>query len=154
MNPSLSGNPERVHEAVAEFAEAFDASTDVNLWMELVNEESQECLDAIRNDDKLNGLKEAADLMYVVAGLARVLPDDMDERLEAELKFVILDAFYTAVHIKGYFNFCGTQIMEAFYRVHASNMSKLGEDGKPIRREDGKILKGPNYREPDLTDLV
>jgi predicted HAD superfamily Cof-like phosphohydrolase len=43
---------------------------------------------------------------------------------------------------------------EALNRVHRSNMSKLGEDGKPIRREDGKILKGPNYQEPSLTDLV
>ena len=43
---------------------------------------------------------------------------------------------------------------EALNRVHASNMSKLGEDGKPIRREDGKILKGPNYKEPSLIDLV
>jgi len=43
---------------------------------------------------------------------------------------------------------------EALNRVHASNMSKLGEDGKPIRREDGKILKGPNYFEPSLIDLV
>jgi hypothetical protein len=33
-------------------------------------------------------------------------------------------------------------------------MSKLGEDGKPIRREDGKVLKGPNYFEPSLIDLV
>lgn len=43
---------------------------------------------------------------------------------------------------------------EALNRVHQSNMSKLGEDGKPIRREDGKILKGPNYKEPILSDLV
>jgi predicted HAD superfamily Cof-like phosphohydrolase len=43
---------------------------------------------------------------------------------------------------------------EALNRVHQSNMSKLGEDGKPIRREDGKILKGPNYKEPTLSDLV
>jgi hypothetical protein len=33
-------------------------------------------------------------------------------------------------------------------------MSKLGEDGKPIRREDGKVLKGPNFREPNLKDLL
>ena len=44
--------------------------------------------------------------------------------------------------------------IEAFDRVHYSNMSKLGADGKPIRREDGKILKGPNYKAPDLTDLL
>ena len=43
---------------------------------------------------------------------------------------------------------------EALNRVHISNMSKLDEDGKPIRREDGKVLKGPNYKPPDLSDLI
>jgi predicted HAD superfamily Cof-like phosphohydrolase len=43
---------------------------------------------------------------------------------------------------------------QALRRVHTSNMSKLGEDGKPIKREDGKVLKGPNYQPPDLSDLV
>ena len=43
---------------------------------------------------------------------------------------------------------------EAMYRVHESNMSKLDEDGKPIYREDGKVLKGPNYKPPNLEDLV
>ena len=43
---------------------------------------------------------------------------------------------------------------EALHRVHESNMSKLGEDGKPIYREDGKVLKGPNYKPPNLSDLV
>jgi len=43
---------------------------------------------------------------------------------------------------------------EAMRRVHRSNMSKLGLDGKPIRRADGKVLKGPNYEPPTLTDLV
>ena len=42
---------------------------------------------------------------------------------------------------------------EALNRVHLSNMSKLDEDGKPILREDGKVLKGPNYKPPDLSDL-
>ena len=43
---------------------------------------------------------------------------------------------------------------EALDRVHKSNMSKLGEDGKPVYREDGKVLKGPNYKPPTLTDLI
>ena len=43
---------------------------------------------------------------------------------------------------------------EALDRVHKSNMSKLGLDGKPIRRSDGKVLKGPNYQPPVLTDLI
>ena len=42
---------------------------------------------------------------------------------------------------------------EALDRVHQSNMSKLGEDGKPIYREDGNVLKGPNYKPPTLEDL-
>ena len=43
---------------------------------------------------------------------------------------------------------------EALDRVHKSNMSKLGPDGKPVLREDGKVMKGPNYKKPDLSDLV
>jgi len=43
---------------------------------------------------------------------------------------------------------------EALDRVHKSNMSKLGVDGKTIRRRDGKVLKGPNYEPPTLTDLI
>jgi NTP pyrophosphatase (non-canonical NTP hydrolase) len=43
---------------------------------------------------------------------------------------------------------------EALDRVHKSNMSKLGLDGTPIRRADGKVLKGPNYQPPILNDLV
>lgn len=48
----------------------------------------------------------------------------------------------------------GWDLDEALNRVHISNMTKLGEDGNPIRREDGKVLKGPNYQPPTLTDLV
>ena len=43
---------------------------------------------------------------------------------------------------------------EAMHRVHESNMSKLDEDGKPIYRDDGKVLKGPNYKPPYLEDLI
>ena len=48
----------------------------------------------------------------------------------------------------------GWDLDEAMYRVHESNMSKLDEDGQPIYREDGKVLKGPNYKPPNLEDLV
>ena len=43
---------------------------------------------------------------------------------------------------------------EAMRRLYESNMSKLGEDGKPIYRGDGKVLKGPNYKPPYLNDLL
>ena len=47
----------------------------------------------------------------------------------------------------------GIDLDACFKEVHDSNMSKLGEDGKPIYREDGKVLKGPNYRSPDLAQF-
>ena len=47
----------------------------------------------------------------------------------------------------------GIPIEQAFDLTHESNMSKLGPDGKPIYREDGKIMKGPNYHKPDLHSL-
>lgn len=42
----------------------------------------------------------------------------------------------------------------AMAEVHASNMSKLGADGRPVLREDGKVLKGPFFRRPDLTRIL
>lgn len=56
---------------------------------------------------------------------------------------------------------CGTilehglqhKIEEVFDEIQRSNMSKLGEDGKPIYREDGKVLKGPNYFKPNFEEL-
>lgn len=45
-------------------------------------------------------------------------------------------------------------LLTALNRVHQSNMSKLDENKRPIRRDDGKILKGPYYKPPYLTDLV
>ncbi len=47
----------------------------------------------------------------------------------------------------------GIPLEEVFNRVHQSNMSKL-VNGKPLKREDGKVLKGPNYQKPDLSDLA
>jgi predicted HAD superfamily Cof-like phosphohydrolase len=48
----------------------------------------------------------------------------------------------------------GWDLDEALTRVHQSNLSKLDDDLKPIKREDGKVIKGPNYKKPTLIDLV
>lgn len=45
----------------------------------------------------------------------------------------------------------GINLDQVFHDVHNSNMSKLGADGKPVYREDGKVIKGPNYTKPDLS---
>ncbi len=57
---------------------------------------------------------------------------------------------------------CGTilehgmqhKIEEVFEEIQRSNMSKLGADGKPIYREDGKVLKGPHYFKPDILGIL
>lgn len=48
----------------------------------------------------------------------------------------------------------GIPLPEVVAEIHRSNMTKLGEDGKPIYREDGKILKGPGYEEPQLLKVL
>jgi predicted HAD superfamily Cof-like phosphohydrolase len=57
---------------------------------------------------------------------------------------------------------CGTiiehgmqnKIEEVFDEIQRSNMSKLGEDGEPIYREDGKVMKGPNYFKPNILKIL
>ena len=57
---------------------------------------------------------------------------------------------------------CGTilshgmqhKITQVFDEIQNSNMSKLGSDGKPIYREDGKVLKGPNYFKPNIASIL
>jgi predicted HAD superfamily Cof-like phosphohydrolase len=90
----------------------------------------------------------------------RLMAEENDEYLEAceEGSMVgIADALGDQLYI-----LCGTImkhglqhiIEDVFDEIQASNMSKLGEDGQPILREDGKILKGPGYFKPDLTKFI
>ena len=48
----------------------------------------------------------------------------------------------------------GVNLDECFDEVQRSNMSKLGEDGKPIYNENGKVMKGPKYFQPDLKKFI
>ena len=48
----------------------------------------------------------------------------------------------------------GIDLDKCFKEVQRANMSKLGEDGKPIYNEQGKVMKGPNYTEPNLKQFV
>ncbi len=74
--------------------------------------------------------------------------NDMIEILDAcvDMQY-ILNGTIARHGLKDVFN-------DAFDEVHGSNMSKLGEDGKPIYREDGKILKGKNYYKPNLAKVL
>lgn len=88
----------------------------------------------------------------------RLLEEEFHEYLEGEanndlreiadaLGDIIYIAYGTAVAY-------GLPMKEIFDEIHRSNMSKLGEDGKPIYREDGKVLKGPNYTPPDIASII
>jgi NTP pyrophosphatase (non-canonical NTP hydrolase) len=85
-------------------------------------------------------------LMLVKEEYAEVLSATDEENLIKELADLVYVTY-------GYASTFGWNLDEAVRRVHASNMSKLDEDGQPIFREDGKVLKGPNYKEPYLADL-
>ena len=81
--------------------------------------------------------------------------EEVDEVANATDKENLLKELADILYVVyGYAATYGLPIDAAFKRVHESNMSKLGEDGKPIYREDGKVLKGPNYKPADLSDLV
>jgi predicted HAD superfamily Cof-like phosphohydrolase len=86
----------------------------------------------------------------------RLMSEENDEYLEAARAgdmVEIADALGDQLYI-----LCGTilrhgmqdVIEDVFKEIQASNMSKLGADGKPIYREDGKVLKGPNYFRPNI----
>ena len=90
---------------------------------------------------------------------------DLIEEELGELKDAILSADGTLVDVAdaltdllyvvyGAGHSFGIDLDKCFAEVHRSNMSKLGEDGKPIYREDGKVLKGKNFSEPNLKGIV
>ena len=77
----------------------------------------------------------------------QALAKETDAAILKELADLVYVCFQFAENVEW-------DLEEALRRVHKSNMSKLGLDGKPIRRSDGKVLKGPNYKPPHLDDLV
>ena len=85
----------------------------------------------------------------------KLMAEEFDEVCAAEDEENLLKELCDVLYVTyGYAITFGWDLDEAFRRVHASNMSKLDDDGNPIVRSDGKILKGENYQEPDLGDLV
>ena len=67
--------------------------------------------------------------------------------LAKELADLLYVTYGTAVSL-------GIDLEPVFAAVHRSNMSKLGPDGRPVRRDDGKILKGPFYHPPDVAGVL
>lgn len=142
---------------VAEFIVSFEASLDPRFWLTLVEEESRELEEALESGVRADSLKEAMDLYYVQVGF--ILTSAAAEQLglfsDTERGEIFAKLQKTANLYEGVMEGLGDlNYFEAFRRVHLSNMSKLGDDGLPIRREDGKIMKGPHYQAPQLQDLL
>ena len=74
--------------------------------------------------------------------------DGMDMLAIADGLTDILYVVYGAGHA------FGIDLDECFHEVHSSNMTKLGPGGRPLYRKDGKVMKGPHYREPNLEPFV
>jgi len=67
----------------------------------------------------------------------------------------IADALADIVYVAyGTAHVYGIDLDAVLDEVHVSNMTKLGADGRPIRRADGKVLKGPSYRPPNIADVL
>jgi len=96
--------------------------------------------------DKINKLR--LDLIKEELDELKEAMDNKDIKEIADALTDILYVTYGAGHA------FGINLDKCFKEVQNSNMSKLGEDGKPIYNEKGKVMKGPNYFKPDLSKFV
>ena len=107
-----------------------------------------------RSREEAEEVEDAVCLLADKVFNAELLGIDMNEEIKAAKAALLKELCDLQYVLSGFAVTFGLPFDEAFKRVHESNMSKLGPDGKPIYREDGKVLKGPNYKKPDLSDLV
>jgi predicted HAD superfamily Cof-like phosphohydrolase len=81
--------------------------------------------------------------------------EELKEAMENKDLLEVADALTDILYVTyGAGHAFGIDLDKCFAEVQNSNMSKLGEDGKPIYNESGKIMKGPKYFKPDLTKFV
>ena len=75
----------------------------------------------------------------------------LDNKNMVEIADALTDLLYV---VYGAGHAFGIDLDACYQEVHSSNMSKLDENGRPLKREDGKVLKGPNFFEPDLAFIL
>ena len=116
-----------------EYNEAFEIGANTpELRFDLMAEENEEYLQACIIDDKVEIADALGDMLYILCGT--IINHGMEDKIE-----------------------------EVFKEIHRSNMSKLGQDGKPMingfnifndNKPMGKVLKGPNYSEPNIQGVL
>ena len=96
--------------------------------------------------DKINSLRH---------DLIKEELEEFKEAMENKDLLEVADALTDILYVTyGAGHAFGIDLDKCFEEVQSSNMSKLGEDGKPIYNESGKVMKGPKYFKPDLTKFV
>lgn len=163
---------EKLINTVGEFHKAFGISgQDDNLRIKLYKEELDEYNDAQTMEDKLDAV---VDMLYIACGTMDLYGFNFEDMLLEDYKACNSDEYYTDFTKWGYSGiikslltqteFPTKLILEAFDIVHASNMSKLGENGKPVingengvfdeRKPKGKVLKSNLFKDPDFSELL
>lgn len=123
------------------------------LRIKLLFEKAEEGYNALNENDRVEVLDALVDMFYVRVGT-------LLEFYKGSIQKVTEIIFFNEdIDIQVIFNsleyFGLTDVFDsAFKEVHRSNMSKLDKNGKPIFREDGKLLKGPNFSKPDLKSIL
>jgi predicted HAD superfamily Cof-like phosphohydrolase len=98
------------------------------------------------SSDKINSLRY---------NLIKEELEELKEAMENKDLLEVADALTDILYVTyGAGHAFGINLDKCFAEVQNSNMSKLGEDGKPIYNESGKVMKGPKYFKPDLTKFV
>ena len=116
----------------------------VKLFMHTYGQEVK--IKANFSDEKTNKLR-----VDLIKEELEELTKAMDEKDLLEVADALTDILYVTYGAGHAF---GINLDKCFDEVQSSNMSKLGEDGKPIYNEAGKVMKGPNYFKPDLSKYI
>tara|TARA_B100000497_G_scaffold8005_1_gene8369 strand:+ start:1346 stop:1690 length:345 start_codon:yes stop_codon:yes gene_type:complete len=81
--------------------------------------------------------------------------EELDEAMREKDTIEVADALTDLLYVVyGAGHAFGIDLDACFLEVHRSNMSKLGEDGNPVKRSDGKIMKGPGFFAPNLESVL
>jgi predicted HAD superfamily Cof-like phosphohydrolase len=128
----VQGGLSRIARQVGEFHRVYELPIRNSPTVEIGDEQSSLRLALI--EEEVGELREAS-MAGDLVGLADALAD-------------IVYVAYGSAHVYG------IDLDAVLDEVHSSNMTKLGPDGRPIRRPDGKVLKGPNYRAPDVESVL
>jgi len=124
--------PSRIARQVGEFHRSYDLPVRTSPTTDIGSAQIDLRLALI--EEEVGELREAA-VAGDLIGVADALAD-------------IIYVAYGTAHVYG------IELDSVLDEVHASNMTKLGTDGRPVRRPDGKILKGPDYRPPDVKAIL